>query len=82
MARMTSKDMMGGFPTRESTGVPMPVQPTGRTAPLPPGAGKHDFTLDVDGDQDGDIRAASGGPGKLPGGMTSSTTSLTVDLKK
>jgi hypothetical protein len=82
MARMTSAQMMGGFPTRQSTGAPMQAAPTGRTGPLPPGSGSHDFVTDIDGDQDGDVRATSGGPAKLPGGTTRSTTSLNVDMRK
>lgn len=68
MARMTAQQMMGGFPTRMSTGAPMPEQPTGRTGPLPPGSGKHDFVTDMDGDMDGDVRATA--------------TSVAVDMKK
>jgi hypothetical protein len=82
MARMTAAAMMGGFATRQSTGAPMLAPPDGRTGPLPPGSGSKDFTTDMDGDMDGDVSASSGGPAKLPGGMTQSTTRVTVDMKK
>lgn len=61
MARMTAQQMMGGFATRESTGAATPgPAPTGATGPLPPGSGRHDFSMDMDGDQDGDVVATAG----------------------
>lgn len=62
MGRMTAQQMMGGFECRPNTGAPKQMEPSGgRVGPLPPGSGSKDFVMDMDGDQDKDVRASSTG---------------------